>query len=139
MSNSLEYDKNGEYEKNRTANILQFPGREPAIDDVELGSEVDDKNQETGYKVRISQKDLCETTYLLGLPGRGKSALISVMLLRQMELGDSCVVIDPHGSLVDDLIKRMPASRVKDVVLLDITDVDFPFSLNIFSSLPGQF
>ena len=121
------------------ANILRFPGSEPVKSDVELGSEVDSKGVKTEYKVVISQKDLCESTYILGLQGMGKSALISVMLLEQMGNDDSCIVIDPHGSLIDDLIKRMPPSRVKDVVLLDITDVDFPFSLNIFSSLPGQF
>jgi hypothetical protein len=40
-------------------------------------------------------------------------------------------VLDPHGDLIDDLMKVVPESRKDDVILFDPYDVDFPFGLNL--------
>jgi hypothetical protein len=45
-------------------------------------------------------------------------------------------LIDPHGSLVDDVLKVVPQHRVEDVVLLDFTDADYPPCFNPFAGIP---
>ena len=47
-----------------------------------------------------------------------------------METGLGCAVIDPHGDLVDDILKIVPRHRVKDVVFFDPSDTKFPVGFN---------
>ncbi|QQR83274.1 type IV secretory system conjugative DNA transfer family protein [Candidatus Peregrinibacteria bacterium] len=39
-------------------------------------------------------------------------------------------VLDPHGDLVDNVMRTIPEHRIKDVILFDPSDVDFPISFN---------
>jgi len=35
-------------------------------------------------------------------------------------------VLDPHGDLVDNILKYIPEDRMKDVVVFDPTDLNYP-------------
>ena len=47
-----------------------------------------------------------------------------------MAAGRAVVVIEPKGDLIADLLERIPAERMGDVVLLDPTDTERPVGLN---------
>jgi hypothetical protein len=68
--------------------------------------------------------------YALGKSGNGKSCLLQLLIRNDIENGFGCAVLDPHGDLVDDLLKSIPRNRIKDVVIFDPSDVNFPPSFN---------
>lgn len=43
-------------------------------------------------------------------------------------------MLDPHGDLIDTVIASIPVHRIKDVVLIDPSDSEFPISFNILST-----
>jgi hypothetical protein len=50
-----------------------------------------------------------------------------------MEQDESVIVFDPHGQLIDNIIRRMPARRLADTYHLDLKDREYPFTLNVFA------
>jgi hypothetical protein len=40
-------------------------------------------------------------------------------------------VLDPHGDLIDELMGLVPKDRIKDVILFDPMDTEYPFGLNL--------
>lgn len=56
----------------------------------------------------------------------GKSTLISNLVRSDMHAGSGIAVLDPHGDLIDDCLAHIPASRINDVVLFDVSDTNFP-------------
>lgn len=83
--------------------------------------------------VVVTAEQLCSGTYILGTQGTGKSSLLAQIALQRMAQKDSVILIDPHGSLVDKILARMPAERLSDTYLVDLNDAwEHPFSLNIF-------
>ena len=43
-------------------------------------------------------------------------------------------MIDPHGDLIDSVIENVPESRIKDVVIFDPSDGEFPIGFNILKA-----
>lgn len=85
-------------------------------------------------EVRFSDEQSRHHTYVLGLSGTGKSTLLARLALDDIEQGRGVCVIDPHGDLAEDILLRIPASRLSDVIYLDPHDREFPFGLNLFDS-----
>lgn len=81
-------------------------------------------------KFGIKRFDRGRHLYVVGKSGSGKSCLLQLLVRNDMEQGLGCAVIDPHGDLIDDIIKLVPKHRVKDVVIFDPSDVNFPPSFN---------
>lgn len=68
--------------------------------------------------------------YILGKSGNGKSSLLQLLIQNDIEQGYGCAVLDPHGDLVDDVMRFIPRNRVKDVVIFDPSDLSHPPSFN---------
>ena len=60
--------------------------------------------------------------HLLGPTGTGKSTLMVNMAVQDMEAGYGLVLIDPKADLVQEVLRRVPAHRQDDVILLDPAD-----------------
>ena len=69
--------------------------------------------------------------HVIGASGTGKSTLLLRMIMQDIECGNGVAVLDPHGDLIDQILGRIPESRVHDVVLLDPSDEDYPVGFNI--------
>lgn len=80
--------------------------------------------------VFMAQADRSRHMYLLGATGTGKSTLIYNMARQDMEAGHGVAVVDPHGDLFEQLLSAVPKARLKDVVIIDPSDRDFPVGLN---------
>jgi hypothetical protein len=93
-----------------------------------LGQDVD-----TGQAVTVTPEQLCSGTYILGVQGVGKSTLLEQLAYQLLEQDESLIVFDPHGQLIDNIIRRMPASRLADTYHLDLKDRAYPFALNVFA------
>ncbi|RMG40348.1 MAG: DUF87 domain-containing protein [Candidatus Dadabacteria bacterium] len=70
--------------------------------------------------------------YVLGTSGTGKSKLIELLIAQDMQKGHGAAVLDPHGDLVENVLKLVPKHRVEDVIVFDPSDTSYPPSLNPF-------
>jgi hypothetical protein len=69
--------------------------------------------------------------HIIGATGTGKSNLISNLFLEDVKKGNGCVLFDPHGDTVDEIIPHIPENRLKDVILIDPSDNEYSFGFNL--------
>ena len=81
--------------------------------------------------VITSSSDRLRHCFIVGQTGTGKSHLMTGMICQDIEKGRGVAVIDPHGDMVDDVLCRIPESRVKDVILFDMLDREYPIGFNL--------
>lgn len=84
--------------------------------------------------VTIGIDERLKHTHIIGATGTGKSTLIANLILQDISNSIGITLLDPHGDLVDDIIARVPAHRMQDIVLIDPTDIAFPIGLNILEA-----
>ena len=70
-------------------------------------------------------------THIIGSNGTGKSSLLLNLIRQDIEHGDGIAVLDPHGDLIDSILGFIPERRIDDVVLVDLSDEDFPIGFNL--------
>jgi hypothetical protein len=89
-----------------------------------------------GVPVPITQglDDRRRHSYVVGKTGMGKSTLLQTLILQDIEAGRGVFLLDPHGDLCDDVLARIPAHRVDDVILFDPSDDQYPIGLNILKA-----
>jgi hypothetical protein len=87
--------------------------------------------RDTRIPIRMSAADRLRHTYLIGQTGTGKSTLLQSTILQDMEAGEGCCYIDPHGDGIDWLLPRIPKHRAADVVLFDPSDPEAILGLNL--------
>ena len=69
--------------------------------------------------------------YIVGKTGTGKSTLLETMLVQDLAAGhDGLAVLDPHGDLVDRVVRRVPPHRRDDLVYFDVPDPAQPWGFN---------
>lgn len=78
----------------------------------------------------IRRSDRRRHLYTVGKSGVGKSKLLELLILEDIRNGEGIAVLDPHGDLVDAVLRYIPEERVDDVVLLDPSDTEFPIAFN---------
>ncbi len=72
--------------------------------------------------------------YIAGASGTGKSTLLLNLIGQDIAAGHGVGVLDPHGDLIADVLRRIPANRIDDVILFDPADEEYPFALNIIEA-----
>jgi len=78
----------------------------------------------------IKRLDRRRHMYVIGKTGSGKSRLLQLLLLSDIQNGHGCCLIDPHGDLAEELLTYIPKSRINDVVYVNPADKDFPIGFN---------
>lgn len=93
---------------------------------------------EDGSAIHLPYASRRRHTYVIGTTGTGKSTLIAQVGLADISHPErhGVCVIDPHGSLIEDILTRIPPDRAEDVILIDPTDVDYPVAFNLFAPVP---
>ena len=93
-----------------------------------------------GRPLHIAQSldDRRRHTYVVGKTGTGKSTLLKYMAVQDIEDGRGVCVIDPHGDLVEDILRLIPAHRVDDVILIDPSDDERPIGINLLEASTEQ-
>lgn len=72
-------------------------------------------------------------TSITGLIGKGKSVLEENMALDDIRNGQGVGIIDPHGDLIERVIRQIPKERVKDVVYFNPCEEGFALCYNPFA------
>jgi hypothetical protein len=79
----------------------------------------------------IRPDDRRRHVYIIGKTGMGKSTILENMIASDIAGGKGVGVIDPHGDLINAVLRYVPKERTNDVVLFDPADRDHPISFNI--------
>jgi acetaldehyde dehydrogenase (acetylating) len=48
------------------------------------------------------------------------------MVRSDMHDNNGIAVVDPHGDLIEDVMAHIPSYRTNDVVIFDVSDVNYP-------------
>lgn len=128
------------YKGNLVSNIVQTTSkRAPAPDILPFEGLVEPKEVsffgETNYRndrkiFGIKRPDRRRHLYIVGKTGSGKSKLLELLLISDVQNGEGCCLIDPHGDLADEVLKFVPKDRIEDVIYINPTDRDFPIGFN---------
>lgn len=86
-----------------------------------------------GVPVSLSEAARLRHVYVVGQTGTGKSTLLLNMIVDDIRRGHGVTVLDPHGTLVSEVLERIPRERAEDVVLIDPADVERCTPLNPLS------
>lgn len=88
--------------------------------------------------VRITDEDRRRHIYIIGQTGTGKSVLLANMLADDIARGKGTAVIDPHGDLVEAVMRLIPKERLRDVIVFDPGDLMRPVGLNMLDIDPTR-
>ena len=102
----------------------------PKSDDKEalLFGKTNYHNQQTPFG--LLRTDRARHLYVVGKSGTGKSKLLELLISTDIKEGKGVCVMDPHGDLVDAVIRHIPPERVKDVIYFNPMDTEFPIAFN---------
>ena len=81
-------------------------------------------------KILSDNDDRMRHTYIIGQTGSGKSTLMLTTLLEDIRLKNWFCVIDPHGDLVEFVMKHYPKERIDDLIYFDLANTEYPIAFN---------
>ncbi len=84
--------------------------------------------------VYMKNEDRFRHFYVIGQTGTGKTSIFQSMIRQDFQNGAGLCVVDPHGSLIEDLLPFIPKSRVDDVIVFDPADLERPMGLNLLEA-----
>ena len=85
-------------------------------------------------QVFMSRDDRRRHMYIIGKTGTGKTEFLKQMIMQDIKNGEGLAVIDPHGDLIEDILKMTPPSRAEDVILFDPADTLRPMGFNMLDA-----
>jgi len=85
-------------------------------------------------KIFMNNEDRFRHFYIIGQTGTGKSSIIQLMARQDFHNGKGVCVIDPHGSLIEDLLPYIPRERADDVIYFNPADTERPMGLNMLEA-----
>jgi hypothetical protein len=95
-------------------------------------------NRHRNHEVPIymSSEDRLRHFYVIGQTGTGKTTMLRNMIIQDIENGEGCCFIDPHGSDVQDILARVPKHRYEDVIYFDPSHIERPMGMNMLEYDP---
>jgi len=87
-------------------------------------------------KFGLTQYDRIYHCYIIGKAGSGKSTLMENMCYSDILKGKGMGLIDPHGEFAEKLLNYIPKERIKDVVYISPSDIEWPVAFNIIEEVP---
>lgn len=81
-------------------------------------------------EVRLRQADRSRHVYMVGGTGAGKSSLIFNMIMQDVRQGRGVALCDPASDLHELVLRHIPFSRIKDLVIIQPSDASMAVGLN---------
>ncbi|NMB56787.1 type IV secretion system DNA-binding domain-containing protein [Candidatus Beckwithbacteria bacterium] len=78
----------------------------------------------------IKRFDRNRHLYVIGKTGMGKSKLIELLVLSDIYQNKGFCIIDPHGDLASDILKKIPQNRIQDIIYFNPADLERPIGFN---------
>src|SRR5215467_5608422 len=70
----------------------------------------------------IKRTDRRAHMYVIGKTGTGKSTLLETLIRQDMENGEGLALLDPHGDLVEKVLRAVPDKRKSDLIYFNVPD-----------------
>ncbi|MBI4992132.1 MAG: type IV secretion system DNA-binding domain-containing protein [Candidatus Harrisonbacteria bacterium] len=87
----------------------------------------------------IKMDDRRRHMYVVGKTGMGKTTFLENMVIADILSGRGVGVVDPHGEFAEKLLDFVPAERIKDVVYIDPSDMNYPIAFNPLEQVGTEF
>jgi hypothetical protein len=81
--------------------------------------------------IYMQDEDRLRHMYVIGQTGTGKSVFLKNLIIQDIEKGNGCCFIDPHGADVQSLLANIPQHRLQDVIYFDPSYIERPMALNM--------
>src|SRR5438093_9029833 len=82
------------------------------------------------HRFGIKRVDRCAHMYIIGKTGTGKSTLIANLARQDILHGEGFALLDPHGDLVDQVLRFVPEERRPDLIYFNVPDTAHPVAFN---------
>lgn len=79
----------------------------------------------------VKRADRRQHMYVVGKTGTGKTALLHNLIVQDIANGEGICVVDPHGELVENILKKIPEERMEDVIYFNPADTEFHIGFNV--------
>ncbi len=89
-------------------------------------------------KIYMNNEDRFRHFYIIGQTGTGKSSIIQLMARQDFHNGKGVCIVDPHGSLIEDLLPYIPRSRADDIIYFNPADTERPLGLNLLEGKTAE-
>lgn len=104
--------------------------------DILLGKELN------GQEVYLNPKTRTEHTHVIGSTGEGKSKFLEHLIRQDIINGDGLCLIDPHGSLYDNIVKWLILNQCdlsnRKIILLNPAEHEWTFNFNPLRERSGS-
>lgn len=81
--------------------------------------------------IKIKGEDRRRHIFMIGKTGTGKTTLFLTAIEQDIREGKGVCYIDPLGDAIEDIMGKIPPERMKDVIVFDPSDLDYPMGLNL--------
>jgi DNA polymerase III delta prime subunit len=88
-------------------------------------------------ELRLPVRDLMRHLLVVGPSGSGKTTLLASLAREALTSEAGITVLDPHGGLVDEVARTLPAVAESSTALIRIANRERPIGINPFQSLNG--
>lgn len=110
---------------------------EPGTEKITLFAQTNFRNKKVKFGIKTD--DRRRHLYTIGKTGMGKSQLLENMMISDIRNGYGACMIDPHGDMVENIIKCVPRNRVDDIIYFNPADVDYPIAFNVFEKVDVKY
>src|SRR6266568_4526372 len=86
------------------------------------------------HRFGIKRPDRRAHMYIIGKTGTGKSTLIANLAHQDLVHGEGFALLDPHGDLVEQVLKFVPSERRQDLIYFNVPDRARPLAFNPLES-----
>ena len=107
------------------------------MNDINLFAKTNFRGQEA--KFGIKTKDRRQHMYVIGKTGTGKTVLLQNMALQDIYAGRGVCIVDPHGEFVEEVVDKIPAHRINDVIYFNPADTEHPVGFNVLQVLDAKY
>lgn len=94
--------------------------------------------EEKRFVFGIKREDRRRHMYIIGKSGSGKTKLLELLIRADLWYNQGLCVIDPHGDLINVVLDAIPEHRVKETILVDPSDLNFPISFNPLANIKND-
>jgi hypothetical protein len=93
-------------------------------------------NNYRGVKTNVYMKgpDRSRHMYIIGKSGSGKSETLAKYVIADIKSGHGVALVEPHGDLVERVLRNIPKERIDDVIVFDPSDLGRPIGINLLEA-----
>lgn len=95
-------------------------------------------NASSGSPLWLTLEERLRHIAINGMTGYGKSTLMKSTLAQDIARGDGVLLLDPVGTLAEEVLALIPQHRHNQVCYFNVADRDFPVGFNIYSDVPRE-